>query len=79
MPSCDLPVFTLIVFDMVILFNMETFEKHPIYCIANKCMGHMFGGGGGGCVTQNFYHLTQTMDSEVFPLLWDIIRTICNV
>ena len=48
MPSCDLPVFTLIVFDMVILFNMETFEKHPIYCIANKCMGHMFGGGGGG-------------------------------
>ena len=37
-------------------------------------MGHMFGGGGRGsdfCVTQNFYHLTQseTMDSEVFPLL----------
>ena len=78
MPSCDLRVFTLIVFDMVILFNMETFEKHP-----NKCMGHMFGGGGGGvsdfCVTQNFYHLTQTMDSEVFPLLWDIVRTVCNV
>ena len=43
MPSCDLREFTLIVFDMVILFNMETFEKHP-----NKCMGHMFGGGGGG-------------------------------
>ena len=45
MPSCDLRVFTLIVFDMVILFNtgMETFEKYP-----NKCMGHMFGGGGGG-------------------------------
>ena len=40
MPSCDLRVFTLIVFDMVILFNMEIFEKHP-----NKCMGHMFGGG----------------------------------
>ena len=55
-------------------------------------MGHMFGGGGGGvsdfCVT---YHLTQTMDSEVFPLLWDmigavevfpllwdIVRTLCN-
>ena len=77
MPSCDLRVFTLIVFDMVILFNMETFEKHP-----NKCMGHMFGGGGGVsdfCVTQNFYHLTQTMDSEVFPLLWDIVRTVCNV
>ena len=41
------------------------------------------GGGGGGvsdfCVTQNFYHLTQTMDSEVFPLLWDIVRTVCNV
>ena len=81
MPSCDLRVFTLIVFDMVILFNtgMETFEKYP-----NKCMGHMFGGGGRGsdfCVTQNFYHLTQseTMDSEVFPLLWDIVRTVCNV
>ena len=50
------------------------------------CMGHMFiclGEGGGGvsdfCVTQNFYHLTQTMDSEVFPLLWDIVRTVCNV
>ena len=45
MPSCDLRVFTLIVFDMVILFNtgMETFEKYP-----NKCMGHMFGGGRGG-------------------------------
>ena len=49
-------------------------------------MGHMFiclGEGGGGvsdfCVTQNFYHLTQTMDSEVFPLLWDIVRTVCNV
>ena len=49
-------------------------------------MGHMFGGGGGGgvsdfCVhvTQNFYHLTQTMDSEVFTLLWDIVRTVCNV
>ena len=46
------------------------------------CMGQMFGGGGGGggfsdfCVT---YHLTQTMDSEVFPLLWDIVRTVCNV
>ena len=45
------------------------------------CMGHMFGGGGGGgvsdfCVT---YHLTQTMDSEVFPLLWDMIGTVCNV
>ena len=45
---------------------------------------YMFGGGGGGgvsdfCVTQNFYHLTQTMDSEVFPLLWDIVRTVCNV
>ena len=46
-------------------------------------MGHMFGGGGGGgggvsdfCVT---YHLTQTMDSEVFPLLSDIVRTVCNV
>ena len=48
------------------------------------CMGHMFGGGGRGsdfCVTQNFYHLTQseTMDSEVFPLLWDIVRTVFNV
>ena len=44
---------------------------------------YMFGEGGGGvsdfCVTQNFYHLTQTMDSEVFPLLWDIVRTVCNV
>ena len=43
MPSWDLRVLTLIVFDMVTLFNMEIFEKHP-----NKCMGHMFGGGGGG-------------------------------
>ena len=49
------------------------------------CMGHMFiclGEGGGVsdfCVTQNFDHLTQTMDSEVFPLLWDIVRTVCNV
>ena len=48
------------------------------------CMGHMFGGGGGGGgvnfrVTKNFYHLTKTIDSEVFPLLWDIIRTLCNV
>ena len=58
MPSCDLPVFTLIVFDMVILFNMETFEKHPIYCIANKCMGHMFGGGeGGGLCNSKFLSL----------------------
>ena len=43
---------------------------------------YMFGGGGGVsdfCVTQNFDHLTQTMDSEVFPLLWDIVRTVCNV
>ena len=45
--------------------------------------GHMFGGGGGEisdfCVTKNFYHLTQTRDSEVFPLLWDMIGTLCNV
>ena len=41
------------------------------------------GGGGGGvsdfCVTKNVYHLTQTIDSEVFPLLWDMIGTVCNV
>ena len=47
-------------------------------------MGHMFGGGGGGgvsdfCVAKNVYHLTQTIDSEVFHLLWDMIGTVCNV
>ena len=41
------------------------------------CLGE--GGNSDFCVTQNFYHLTQTMDSEVFPLLWDIVRTVCNV
>ena len=44
----------------------------------------VFGGGGRGmpndfCVTKNFYHLTQTIDSEVFPLPWDMIGTVCNV
>ena len=40
-------------------------------------MGHMFGGGVSDF--KNVYHLTQTIDSEVFPLLWDMIRTVCNV
>ena len=52
---------------------------------SNMHGSYVWGRGGGGvsdfCVTQNFYHLTQseTMDSEVFPLLWDIVRTVCNV
>ena len=50
---------------------------------SNMYGSYVWGRGGGGvsdfCVTQNFYHLTQTMDSEVFPLLWDIVRTVCNV
>ena len=49
---------------------------------SNMHGSYVWGRGGGGfsdfCVTQNFYHLTQTMDSEVFPLLWDIVRTVCN-
>ena len=45
---------------------------------------YVWGRGGGGvsdfCVTKNVYHLTQTIDSEVFPqLLWDMIGTVCNV
>ena len=44
------------------------------------CLGEEGGGGVSDfCVTKNFYHLTQTMDSEVFPLLWDMIGTLCNV
>ena len=60
---------------------------------SNMHGSYVWGRGGGGgvsdfCVT---YHLTQTMDSEVFPLLWDmigavevfpllwdIVRTLCN-
>ena len=30
-------------------------------------------------VTKHLYHLTQTIDSEVFLLLWDMIGTVCNV
>ena len=47
---------------------------------SNMHGSYVWGRGGGGvsdfCVT---YHLTQTMDCEVFPLLCDIVRTVCNV
>ena len=69
--------FTLIVFDIVILFNMKTFKKHP-----NKCA--VLGTSLAGDIQQllnssgDFYHLTQTMDSEVFPLLWDVVYAWVN-
>ena len=47
---------------------------------SNMHGSYVWGRGGGGvsdfCVT---YHLTQTMDSEVFPLLWDMIGTVAWV
>ena len=66
---CFLVIYvTLIVFDIVILFNMKTFKKHP-----NKCavLGTFLAGDIQQLLNSSgdFYHLTQTMDSEVFPLL----------